>query len=462
MKRIFKRVVFCGAGVLLLWIVAAVVQCRRLAQASAAVPKVKIETTEYASVAFVTPADQSFKFGYYNHSPISADGTKMLAHRIPFEKRLPLPTNEVEIGYFDLRDASWHALAKSVAFNWQQGSMLQWLGPDRNDRVIFNDAVSNRFVSRIYSVSNGEKKIVPYPVYGVDPLGKFSISLNFERCFWTRAYSYTTISNDYWNCNVPRKDGVFRVDLETGERRRILAISDIAADDTCHSHWFEHIMINPDASRFVVYHRYGKGSECFGTVAYTADMDGRNIWRHPTSGVTHWGWRNAREYVVFSGNASGAGKSYSVAVDRKGITMQAAVWFYRRMVKPFIPVRIVEKVATRSFYEWSRDQEGVVERWNAGLLGQDGHPSFTKDGRFMLSDTYSDQKNFRYLYIYDTQARKEYLLAKVYSEINLAVWRADLHPRFSLDENKIVIDSSVNGYHQMVLLNVKWDNIRKQ
>jgi len=382
----------------------------------------------------------------------------MLAHRIPFEKRLPMPTNEVEIGYFDLRDSTWHGLTKSIAFNWQQGSMLQWLGPDFNDRFIFNDAETNHFVSRIYTVSTGEKKTVPYPVYAVDPQGKFSISLNFERCFWTRAYSYTTISNDYWNCNVPQEDGVFKINLETGERTRIIAISDIASNQVQYSHWFEHIMLNPDASRFVVYHRYGKGKESFDTLAYTADMEGKNIWRHPTSGVTHWGWRNPKEYVVFSGNSTGIGKSYSQAMDKKrGLLMQVAVWFYRNMVKPFISSRAVGKITTNSFYERSRDQSGIIEKWNRGWLGQDGHPSFTKDGRFMLSDTYSDDNDFRYLYIHDTQEKKDYLLAKIYSTINLAVWRADLHPRFSPDEKRVVVDSSPDGHHQIIVFDVKWE-----
>jgi hypothetical protein len=458
-SKLKKSIVF-GAGLFAVWVGAALIQTHRLEHAKTVIPDVKIETTEFAKISFITPQNQSFKFGYYNYSPISRDGSKMLAHCIPFEKRLPLPTNEVEIGYFDLRDSTWHGVVKSVAFNWQQGSMLQWLGPDFNDQFIYNDAEANRFVSRIYTISKGEKKTIPYPIYGVDPKGEFSISLNFERCFWTRAYAYTTISNDYWNCNVPIEDGVFKVNLKTGERARILAISDFVGSQTNYSHWFEHIMINPDATRFVVYHRYGFGKEVSDTIAYTADMEGKNIWRHPTSGLTHWGWRSPTEYVVFSGNSTSMGKRYSTAVERKNSwLMQFAVWFYRKMVKPFIPTRAVGKFTTNSFYARSIDLKGVQERWNAGWLGQDGHPSFTKDGRYMLSDTYSDESGFRYLYIHDIQTQKDYLLAKIHSVLNFSLWRSDLHPRFSPDEKKVVIDASPYGKTQMVVFDVNWDKL---
>ena len=54
------------------------------------------------SIEFETPDNLSFKFGYYNYSPLNKNGDKLLAHKIDFEGRLPLKDDEIEIGFFDL------------------------------------------------------------------------------------------------------------------------------------------------------------------------------------------------------------------------------------------------------------------------------------------------------------------------------------------------------------------------
>src|SRR6056297_3517595 len=107
------------------------------------------------SLIFQTPKNQSYKFGYYNYSPINKNGDKLLAHRIYFEGRLPKEDDIVDIGYFSLSDDKWFKLGKSYAFNWQQGSMLQWLGPDFNTEFIYNDVEGKNFVSRIVNIKTG-------------------------------------------------------------------------------------------------------------------------------------------------------------------------------------------------------------------------------------------------------------------------------------------------------------------
>ncbi|MFO8068221.1 MAG: hypothetical protein R6U11_11635, partial [Bacteroidales bacterium] len=178
-------------------------------------------------VIFESPAEKSFFFGYYNYSPMNKDGNKLLAHKASFEGRMPYANDTVEIGYFNLeKNNKWHVLGRSNAFNWQQGAMLQWLGPDFNSKVIFNDVESGRFVARIVNVATNEMKTIPHAVYGITPDGKFSISLNFERCYWTRAYSYAPIVDQSWNKRIPEEDGIVKINLETGQKETIIKIND--------------------------------------------------------------------------------------------------------------------------------------------------------------------------------------------------------------------------------------------
>lgn len=413
---------------------------------------------------FETPPNKSFKFGYYNITPISADGTKLLAHKINFEGRLPKAYDKVEIGYFLLSDGSWNKLASTNAFNWQQGSMLQWLGPDFNNRIIFNDAdiTKNRYISRIINIITKEEKTIPHAIYGVHPSGNFSISLNFERCNFTRAYSYASIINEYWNKPIPHKDGIKKVNLVTGEAQTIIKLEDIIKfqpvtelDNT--PHWFEHIMLNPSGSRFSFYHRY-QLENGFATRAFTADHDGNNLWLHPNKSrenLSHLGWKNDSEYVLFT-----IPKSKLHANWVRNSSKRKTKWYiklYRKALKPFMPRIIVRSIPKpSSSYVLTRDQKDIINHINLEPKGMDGHPSFTRCERFMLSDTYADKDGYRNLILHDFKTNQTRLLGRFYSVYNNCSWRADLHPRFSPDEKSVLIDTNHQGTSQILMLKLDW------
>lgn len=390
----------------------------------------------------------------------------MLAHRVNFEGRMPNIDDKCEIGYFDLADGSWHYLAATSAFNWQQGSMLQWLGPDYNTHVIYNDVENSRFVSRIVSVETGQTKTIPEAIYAVDPSGSFSITLNFERCYWTRAYSYAAIKNEHWNEPIPKEDGIFKVDLTSGMKDKIISLGEIvnadgSKDDGVSAHWLEHIQMNPSGTRFAFFHRFGSEMG-YVTQLFTAGINGDNLWRQPMHAdeqLSHMGWRNQKEYVVFSRVMRRVGNVYSSLVKKRLFFIRMGVWIYRKCIKPFISAEKAANAIANSYYALTEDQAGLKERWGIGRLSSDGHPSFTRDGRFMLTDTYADEQGYRNLMVYDCHEKKSVLLARLFSSINNCGWRADLHPRFSPDEKKVVVDSSHNGYHQMVVFKLDWAKI---
>jgi hypothetical protein len=416
-------------------------------------------------VIFESPEEKSFFFGYYNYSPMNIDGNKLLAHKANFEGRMPNASDKVEIGYFDLENNNkWNVLSQSKAFNWQQGSMLQWLGPDFNSQIIFNDVESGRFVSRIVNVATKEIKTIPHAVYGIMPDGKFSISLNFERCYWTRAYSYAPIVDESWNKRIPEEDGIVKINLKTGQKETIIKINDFLKlqgieDDGTTSHWFEHIMLNPDATRFAFHYRYGN-KDAYLTRSYTADINGKNIWKHPAqedARFSHLGWKDNNHYVLFSNHKTKATKW--IGSNKKSFTKRFLRWSYRRTLKPFFKGESLNKVVGNSHYALTRDGDKVIEKINFDMLSRDGHPSFTSDGRFMLTDTYQDEGNFRHLLLCDIEKKICEELGSFFSTYNNCGWRADLHPRFSRDEKFVIIDSTHNGYHQMMLLKIDFKKL---
>ncbi len=426
----------------------------------------KINLAKGVEVVFESPAEKSFFFGYYNYSPMNKEGTKLLAHKANFEGRMPTASDKVEIGFFDLeKDKEWHVIGQSNAFNWQQGTMLQWLGPDFNSKVIFNDVENGSFVSRIVNVETNEIKTIPHAVYGISPDGKFSISLNFERCYWTRAYSYAPIVDESWNKRIPAEDGIVKINLETGEKETIITIKDFLKiqgidDDGITAHWFEHIMLNPMANRFAFHHRYGNKNSYL-TNSYTADINGKNLWKHPApeeEQFSHLAWRDNNYYVLFSYPKT---KITKWIVSKKKLYIRNFIrWCYRRTLKSFIKGEKLNKVVNvKRYYALTRDCDKIIDKINFGMLSKDGHPSFTSDGRYMLTDTYQDEENYRHLLLCDLEKKKCMELGSFYSTYNNCGWRADLHPRFSRDEKHVIIDSTHNGYHQIVMLKIDYKKL---
>lgn len=432
----------------------------------------KVLLSEYIKVSLETMGPRSHWFGYYNYSPINADGTKLLAQEVDFDGRDILPEDTADIGWYDLKDGSWHKVATTHAINWQQGAMLQWLGPDFNSRIIFNDVDGEHFCSRIYNIETGEMKTIPFPVYGVSPDGKFSITLQFERCAWCRAYHYESIRNPKWNVPVAEEDGIFRVDLETGAVRRIISIRDIVSrlkpdeSDGTESHWVEHIMLNPVGDRFAFYHRYGHGYE-FNTIAYTANVDGSGMARipcEPRTWFSHLGWRNGNEFAIYTYKNSKIQKGYIKARQAKKFNIKSMVIAcLRQMSHLLLPAKVRAGMLTNSYYVLTdvKDRAIVSDTRNNPLSQYgDGHPSFTKDGRYMLTDSYADKEGYRNLLLFDCESKKHLVLGRFYSPFNCCGYRADLHPRFSRDEKSVIIDSAHVGQHQIHVFTLNWDKIR--
>lgn len=427
----------------------------------------KVKLAPWARIRFVTPDTESHFFGYYNYSPVSADGRRMLTHRVDFDGRGVGRSDVAKIGYVDLEDGSWHMLGSTRAFNWQQGAMLQWLGPDFQSRVIYNDQEEDRFVARIVDVATGRSRTVPHAVYAVHPSGRSALGVRFERHYFCRAYHYEGICDERWNVAVHPDDGIFAIDLEAGVARLIVRTSDIASlnptpDMAGVAHWLEHLMWNPSGTRCGFLHRFGN-SEKFGSRVLTVDPDGGRVFclpGHADHIFSHMGWKDDRNFVNFSLQTKAVAQAYAATMlDRPSLLKTAVVWGWR-MAKRIMPRKLIEQCRGGSGYRVIEDQRGVIGVLPPALLREDGHPSWTRDGRFMLTDTYADSSDYRSLLLYDAVADRLHLVGRFFSPFNACSYRCDLHPRFSRDEISFIIDTAHAGRHQMMVLDIDWASIR--
>ena len=91
------------------------------------------------------------------------------------------------------------------------------------------------------------------------------------------------------------------------------------------------------------------------------------------------------------------------------------------------------------------------------LLKEDGHPSFSPCGRFLLVDTYPDRLSERHLLVLDLREDELRRLARFLSPRALSgEFRCDLHPRWSPDGRYAAIDSAHSGERQLGVFSAPW------
>lgn len=431
--------------------------------------------SEFLNLVFETPQGEFTEwFGYYNYDPLNSRHDKMLMNRALFED-VPIESGmKIDVGYYNLIDSSWHKLGTTDSFNWQQGAMLQWLPSKNNDtEVIYNFSDKISFKSCIINIETGVKKIIDYPIYAIFPDGKRALGLNYERLYWCRAYHYQSIKNPRFDVQVPSEDGIYLINLDSNKSELLIDINDVIGVDADPDfnearHWIEHVMLSPNGEKFCFLHRFSYGNVMsYGTRLCIANSDGSNIqvidgWRK--FGWSHFGWCGNNAFSIYTYVAPKILKQNS----KPGLTPNNGLKtsFFnvaKKIAKVVLPHSLLNKLVGKTsyyqFYMLNNNRFKISDCFGEKYLSIDGHPSFTKDGRYMITDTYPDRKRRQRLIIVNVSNHKSLVLGTFDAPLMGRPSSCDLHPKLSRDNNYVSIDTAHTGKHQMMLFKLDWAKI---
>lgn len=436
--------------------------------------------SKFIDPIFETPEGLGNWFGYYNYDPLNYDQTKMLCNRTENDGREVKKGMTIEVGYYDILTGEWHHIGESDSYNWQQGAMLQWMpGEGNENKVIYNCSRNNHLISRIHDIKTGEDRELDWSIYGLTPDGKKSIALNMERSYWCRAYHYVSVANEKYNVRVPEDDGIFEIDILNNKRKRIVDISDVIAIDKepyfdKAKHWLEHIMISPSGKRFCFLHRFTVGDlNDYETRLFVANIDGTNLqivadWRRYF--LSHFGWDGDDGFAIYSYESPLHTKvlsSLSYSGSKKASFISLVKSLYHKLPKPL--KRFISSIRTHgdsiqtTYYQYFALIDGKFELKKIiknSEFDVDGHPSFTKDGQYMITDSYPDKSNYRRLLVYDKNTGNATYLGRLnYSGAGNC--DSDLHPKLSRNNNYLMVDTSYDGKHHMILFKLNWKEIKE-
>jgi hypothetical protein len=356
---------------------------------------------------------------YYGINSFSANQRYVTVLQTNIKYRLPDENDPATLGLVDLETNEFIPLTQTRAWNFQQGCMAHWLATSPDSLIIYNDFRDEQFVSVILNVhTKKEIKIIPWPVSAVSPNGKEAVSINFARLRITRTdYGYGGEGQDAKaGVQFPEDDGIFLVDLETGEVKLIVSIAQVKElvpeipEEGIE--YFNHTLFSRGGSKIfwlarAIPHR--------NTTSLTVNRDGTNLLRCFPDGWegSHFDWLNDDELMV---TANFETKQYA---------------------------HVLFTIGQQNY-----------KRLGNGLLDYDGHGTFSPDGKWMITDTYpSRDLREQKIYLMDMETEAVLPLGRfAQPEEFTGHWRCDIHCRWSPNGDMIGFNSTHTGSRQVYVI----------
>jgi hypothetical protein len=369
-------------------------------------------------------ARRGYFFGFHDKSPFSPDNDKLLAHCNLIGNRTVLPGDSSEVGFFSGDDwDTFSPVASTRAWDWQLGSMLQWIGSD-GERCVFNDIVDGGIASRIVTTGGSLVKALPFPVVHVSPDAGLASSYCFRRVakamdgYGVRFGDDARIPIDHFDCGDPSDFRVFSV----ADGRVVFSVSldeirEIEPHESMRGafHFFHHSLFNHSGTRLFFFHRWVDENARLWSRMFTCNADGSDRHLVPTyEMVSHVGWVDDRTLLAYARTREG-GDGY---------------YLFEDGLPGHVPV------APRS-------------------LNSDGHPMMSPRGSWFVTDTYPDR--FRNCFLLLGGLKSDSVIEVLRAHLPLALsedQRVDLHPRFDRTGDVICFDSGHLGERSLCTVRV--------
>ena len=405
-----------------------------------------------ATRIFQSPNDGHYFFGYFNTPQISADETKILALRCSRIDRVPNGDDLAEVGWFDLTAAepTFHVIGETTAFNWQQGCMLQFLGPDYDRHIIYNRFDGTDYVADIVDLITGDRRTIA-AIYNMFPDGRTATVIDFARHSWCRrGYSYGNLLDASKNQPVVPGDGVWSVDIGSGARTQIIALEDLLRLRPLSSmegavHYLEHMTACPAGIHFAFLHRW-RHSGGIHSRLLVAKRDGTDVRIINDSGrMSHFCWRDADHLFGYGGIANPLNKLRRNRTLIKTL-FRVALPIYRRFVRD--NSRIAKSLTGDAYLDFNI-RSGRARMVLPSMRAEDGHPVAVAGTSFIITDTYArsemGQQPRLFLCDLETSAVEQLDELRSISELDESPLRCDLHPRVSPTGTLVSIDTMDSG-----------------
>lgn len=371
--------------------------------------RLKIFKSDYALFDVLSQKGHHIFFGYYDLQQLNKNEDKLLI-QITTKNANP-QLDPVDICIYNLAEKRFDIIAQSRAWSWQQGCRLRW-NPVNNSQILFNNCVGDKYVCEIWDTIMMSKICeIPIALYDIDSTLTYGYGVNFSRLQRLRpGYGYSTLPDATAGQCVPLDDGIFRYDFNKKEIKLIISFERLCADFPVnqYEHYINHISVSPDGSKFMFFHLWSLGDvNSWEMRLYVSDHEGKElILLEENDIISHYTWKDNKTILTTKINKDSKETCYYL-------------------------------------YEIESGKKSPVKEEHLYL---DGHPTYLKDGKTFVSDTYPQPDNVQHLFSFDTGSNRYVPILDIYHDPRMyGEKRCDLHPKVSKTNNYITIDSTFKG-----------------
>lgn len=410
-------------------------------------------TTTSTDFEVVTSGASHF-FGFHDLIPWDPSSKELLCLRTNVrEDHVPTHDDEAEVCIVNEATRDVTPIGTTRAWNWQQGARQRWL-PALGDRVvIYNAEASDGFCAHLVDLDAEERRTLPAPIFDVSSNGRYALTVNFHRlhvCSPDYGYDHADAPD---TLPAYEDDGIYRLDLEDGTPDLLFSIADLLHHDDVKrgegDHYFTHILIAPDDSRFCFLHRCIHSSGSVTTNLVVMEADGSDVRVVAQDKVSHFDWRDSDRIIVWC-------RQNAAIKKLKSSPLLKFARFLYGLSRKIRSTSVRQSVYGEAFREINVHTE-ERSKIGAGVLTEDGHPQVHPDfSQLWINDTYPDDDHIQTLMLFNqrTNERRDLLRLPTNPSIQETRWRCDFHPRWDPSGRKVCFDSAHDGRRQLCVKDV--------
>jgi hypothetical protein len=402
------------------------------------------DTVTACPVYSITPADGYYLHTFYDICPWSPSQRYFVCTKFPFQDREPDHQDEAQICVIDMKDRTLTEVYSTAAWGFQLGSNVQWGSTDRH--LYFNDKVDGEGVCVRLDLETGKAEPLAGPMYHIAPDESAIVSFPLDLINETQAgygYAVDPAKVRKMKPGAAENEGIWRTDLKTNKKTLLVSLAEayeVLPDSDKKrfkggTFFFFHSKFNPQGTKILQVFRgvlpdagseFGiGGTGQFKPSLITFNADGSDIklalpnevWG---KGGHHPNWHPDGERILMN-----------LKLD----------------------------------YDWikfcSFRHDGSDFRVLSESIDGSGHPSFHKNGRYIISDVYPEEpfalaSKEVPIRLIDVEKQVEKNLCYIFTRgmPNANVLRIDPHVAWSRDYSKVCFNASPEGRRQIFVADV--------
>ena len=382
-------------------------------------------------IQIVTPTEGEYIHTFFDVNPISPSGRYLACIKLPFAHRLPKPEDEADICIIDLHEQAMALVYKTKGWGLCVSAHVCW-GSDDN-HLYFNDKEGAEVFAVEYNLNDGSYRRLCGPIYQISKDGEWIFSPNLAIVNYAQK-GYGAVVDEKYGCvptNVMSDDeGLWRLNASKNTKELIFSKKDaynILPDKKPiegSRMVFFHTKISPDQTKLMQMIRctFDNSNKQLRYII-TMDLDGKNpklalpfeLW---LSGSHHPDWHPDSLHITMNIN--------------------------------FEVMRFCQ-------FKYDGSEFKIIFPHLRG----GGHPSFSKDTRFLITDAYtnepfSNEEGQTPIRFINSQTGEERVICYINTLSNDTPFdlRCDPHPVWNKDCTKIIFNATPNGNRQILIADV--------